>query len=266
MEGSKHERKKYNNGRRHSAKMRQVARRLRSSGSTHREIVRELGVALGTAHLWTIDIELSEKQKIAVEKRRKRRAYRWTPEERKKISRRLAPFQFKKRHTKASLIAEIKSFHKKNGRIPMKREFGSRAVFRKYFGSWNNAIRAAGFEPNPEFFAKCVRANDGHMCDSMIEQVVDDWLHENKITHERNWRYPGSKMSADFYLPENDLVIEVFGLRGGSRVYDRNYERKMKLISANNIQLLSLQTEDVLKEAFVKKIPKALKRQSSNVR
>jgi hypothetical protein len=52
-------------------------------------------------------------------------------------------------------------------------------MYREYqqrFGSWNNAIRLAGFEPNSVIFSKKFLAKDGHVCDSYAEKIIDDWL------------------------------------------------------------------------------------------
>jgi len=53
-----------------------------------------------------------------------------------------------------TIIQPIKSFYNQHGRIPLKREFLQTKAARKRFGSWNKAIKAAGFKPNPviDFF------------------------------------------------------------------------------------------------------------------
>lgn len=44
-------------------------------------------------------------------------------------------------------IALLQDFHKKNNRVPGRREFGNKyRPIVKLFGSWNNAIKSAGFE------------------------------------------------------------------------------------------------------------------------
>lgn len=239
-------RKKYNNGRRHLPVVKQEARRLRrQEGLTHREIVERLGISLGSAYLWTKNIKPINKQKQAIEERRVKGGPVWTKAERIKTGKRLRSYQFKKQHTRQSLIKEILNFYKQNGRIPLKKEFNSRRSFRTYFGSWNNAIRAAGFEPNPEFFAKRVKAQDGHMCDSFTESIIDNWLFNNHIPHERSKRYPNSRMTTDFYIPSCNLFIEYFGLKGASRIYDRSFLRKMDLVKKLDLNFLALFANDI---------------------
>src|SRR3989344_2766078 len=62
------------------------------------------------------------------------------------------------------VLWEIKDFYKVNRRIPFKREmWGIHKPARKIFGTWNNAIVAAGFKPNPVRFANKYIAKDSHI-------------------------------------------------------------------------------------------------------
>ncbi|MGJ1215449.1 homing endonuclease associated repeat-containing protein [Sphingobacterium multivorum] len=50
---------------------------------------------------------------------------------------------------KPELLALLNDFYNKQGRIPMNKEFSSKATsINKYFGSWNKFIAAGGFDPN----------------------------------------------------------------------------------------------------------------------
>jgi len=85
----------------------------------------------------------------------------------------------------------IKEFVAKNGRIPVKRELN--VIYhpaRKYFGSWNKAIEDAGFESNPVLFAHHQLGKDGHICDSLAEKIIDDYLFDHSIEHQRCVTYP----------------------------------------------------------------------------
>jgi len=150
--------------------------------------------------LWTRHIKITCEQIHAIQQRRK--VHTWSSGEKVLLQKRLKPYQYKKHHTKRSLIKEIQIFYNTFGRIPLKQEFNSRRIFRTYFGSWNSAIIAAGFKPHPVYFSARVTAHDGHICDSTAERIIDDWLSEQNIKRQRNKYYSGSKMTADFYLPE----------------------------------------------------------------
>ena len=255
-----HPQRKHNNGKRHPPATKQLARKLRHGGLTHREISKKLGVATSTAHLWTVGISLTPEKKAAINKRRIPPKHHWSAAEKKKISTRLRAYQFKKKHTRESLIKEIKSFFKEHNRIPLKREFNSRRAFRQYFGTWNNAIRAAGFEPNPELYAKRIAALDGHICDSFAEQIIDNWLSIHNIPHQIHSRYKKTKMTADFFIPYNNTHIEYFGLSGANRRYDYHMKRKLAFIKIHRLKFIALYPEDLKEENLNQKLSDLIKK------
>jgi Homing endonuclease associated repeat len=232
---------RFRNGIRHPLSVREEARRLRREGRTHREIVKELGISLGSAALWTQGVALSHGQTAAIYARRSQ--HEWTVREREVAGARLKPFR-KGPYGREELTLKIKHFYARHGRIPLKRELNAFAVFRRHFGSWNNAIIAAGFEPNPILFAKKFVACDGHRCDSFTEKIVDDWLSARHIHHERNWRYAGTKMTADFFVYPG-MVIEFFGLAGVQKKYDALIDIKRKFCATHGMNLIELYPRDV---------------------
>ncbi|MDP3997864.1 MAG: hypothetical protein U1C56_00920 [Candidatus Curtissbacteria bacterium] len=143
------------------------------------------------------------------------------------------------------MLKEIKIFHKTNKRIPLKKEFGSRRIFRTHFGTWNNAIYSAGYKPNQELYSKRTYAQDNHKCDSFAEQIIDDWLSSHGIKHILHKRYPGSKMTADFYIPKDKVFIEYFGLQGVNKKYDNGMTSKLLFIKKNNFELIDLYPNDI---------------------
>lgn len=142
------------------------------------------------------------------------------------------------------VIERIRRFYIEHGRIPVKREvWGIYKPARKYFATWNNAIKAAGFKPNPVIFAdKCI-ANDGHICDSVAEKIIDDYLSENGIVHERHYPYPGGIYTADFKI--GNIVIEYFGLAGEHKRYDELRTIKQNLVRRYKLQMLEIYPQDL---------------------
>lgn len=139
----------------------------------------------------------------------------------------------------------IQTFFKKTGRIPFKKELWSiYKPARIAFGTWNNAIIAAGFNPNPVMFANKCLAKDGHSCDSMAERIIDDWLYERGISHDRGIPYGKNKMTADFRVGE--VLIEFFGLCGQHDGYDKLVKEKQKLWQQQNLQVIALYPKDIL--------------------
>ncbi len=238
---------RFRNGIRHSAVVRERARQLRHDGAAHREIAKELGTSVSTAHLWTKDITLSAEQRVAILARAARHAF--SIERRKKLSEaakiRLA--KYRERYTKADLLNKITDFYRRYGRIPLKREFNMYDTYRRHFGSWNSAIRAAGFNTNPQIFSYKFFARDGHRCDSFTERIIDDWLSERNISHERNWKYLGTKMTADFFV-QPGIVIEFFGLAGVQKRYNELIEAKRGFCAGRGLVLIGLYPYDVFPE------------------
>ncbi len=230
----------------HSLRIKQKASQLRQAGRTHREIARELRIAIGTAYEWTKGMNLSRKQRVAVYKRNVARV--WTEERRLAFSKaskiRLSQYQIPKKHTKESLVEKVVNFYKKNGRIPLKREFNMYKEYKREFGGWNRAIRTAGFNTNPELFAHKFKSSDGHSCDSFTEKIIDDWLLENEIVHQRNWHYGDTKMTADFFL-DPDIVLEFFGLAGVQKKYDKIISRKRKFCERFGWKLVEIYPSDL---------------------
>ena len=152
-------------------------------------------------------------------------------------------------------------FCRKKGRIPLKREFNMYRVYQKRFGSWNNAIRAAGLEPNMVIFSKKFGARDGHMCDSFAEKIIDDYLSEASIVHKRNAYYGNTKMSADFLV--KDIRIEYFGLAGVKEDYDENIERKRLESKKCDYKLLEIYPSALFapgfKEFFIRNLRRLMK-------
>lgn len=146
----------------------------------------------------------------------------------------------------------IRIFFKGNGRVPFKKELWSMyKPARIAFGTWNNAILAAGFHPNPVMFAKKYLAHDGHPCDSMAEKVIDDWLHEHGISHDRRIPYGKNKMTADFRVGKT--LIEFFGLHGQRGDYDRLVKEKQKLWRKQHLKVIALYPKDILPKSKLAK-------------
>lgn len=146
--------------------------------------------------------------------------------------------------TEEEIIYRIREFCKNFGRIPLKQEFKHSIAARKRFGTWNNAIKVAGFEPNPVLFAKRQIANDGHVCDSLAEKIIDDWFYARNIAHEIHVRYPNTKFTADFIV--NGVIIEFFGLSGELKRYDKLMKDKLRMIKDNSLKLISIYPKDIL--------------------
>ncbi|MFH5822308.1 DUF2510 domain-containing protein [Georgenia sp. AZ-5] len=111
---------------------------------------------------------------------------------------------------------------------------------RWHYGSWAGALVAAGVaEPDTRENSRGIqsRATDGHLCYSLGELLIDDWLTANEIDHEREPRYPDSDLRADFLV--GDLLIEFLGLAGNAE-YDAITERKRRLAKEYDLRLFEI--------------------------
>ncbi len=148
-------------------------------------------------------------------------------------------------YTAESVITIIQTFVFENGRIPIKNELGYlNRIARRFFGTWNNMIKSAGYDPNPVMFSKHYLANDGHKCDSMAEKIVDDWLYIREIEHRVHVPYPWNNgMKCDFLI--DNTWVEIFGLEGNVARYDELKREKLDLIKTHKLKLFRLTLKDV---------------------
>jgi hypothetical protein len=154
-------------------------------------------------------------------------------------------------YTKAEIVLAIQKATKELGRPPAKRELKN--VSDKcagMFGSWNNAIVAAGLTPNRSDDNRMYRrtktkAHDGHLCDSVSEAIIDNWLTQNKISHTRDTKYPTTNHRADWAIKDSKVFIEYFGLAKDSSRYDRAVKEKIKLCHKNKIKLIEIYPKDL---------------------
>ncbi len=157
------------------------------------------------------------------------------------------------------LIEIIKQAVQKFKRVPARREMEKTASSCKnVFGSWNNAVIAAGLQPNRSHSQRMYKrintiASDGHICDSISEAIIDNWLTKNNISHERNVSYPETNHKADWGIRfrEKYIFVEYFGLAGDSPRYDRAIRKKRKLCQKHNLTLVAIYPQDIYPKKYL---------------
>lgn len=165
---------------------------------------------------------------------------------------------FSRKRTEESLrkevLGKIVKFYKINERIPVKKEmYAAYGKARDVFGTWNKAIEAAGFKPNPVMFANKYLAKDGHKCDSLAEKIVDEWLYSKGIPHQRSIPYPEfKKMTCDFVV--NKTFVEFFGLKGELKEYDRLVNLKRKISKKYKLKLVEIKPAHLFPKNQLEKI------------
>ncbi len=162
-------------------------------------------------------------------------------------------FAYKERftYTKEEIILAIQKATKELGRPPAKREL--KHISDKcagMFGSWNNAVLAAGLEPHRSddhrmYKRTRTKAHDGHICDSVSEAIIDNWLSKNNISHTRNAKYPSTNHKADWGIGDGKIFVEYFGLAKDSPRYDREVKVKKNICRKHRIKLVEIYPSDL---------------------
>lgn len=120
---------------------------------------------------------------------------------------------------------------------------------KKLFGSWLNALIEAGIlEDGTRRTARGIQAiaQDGHVCFSLGEKTIDDFLFHRGIPHEKEPHYPEGNYRGDFLV--NETFIEYFGLMGNPE-YDEKTKLKRRICKRHNIQLIEIYPTDLLSTA-----------------
>lgn len=116
------------------------------------------------------------------------------------------------------------------------------------FGSWLNAlVQANVLEDGTRKSGRGIQiiSKDGHVCLSLGEKTIDDYLYKNGIIHQKEPRYPEGNYSGDFKI--GDVLIEYFGLTGNPE-YDAKTKEKIRLCQKHNITLIALYPADLVSQ------------------
>jgi len=117
---------------------------------------------------------------------------------------------------------------------------------KELFGSWLQALIEAGVldedARRTSRGTQCV-AKDGHVCFSLGERTIDDFLHARGITHDKEPSYPETNYRADFAV--NGILIEYFGLQGDPD-YDNKIKEKQEICKKYDMSLISIYASDLV--------------------
>jgi hypothetical protein len=113
------------------------------------------------------------------------------------------------------------------------------------FGSFLGALIASGILPEGSrklLIGTMVLAKDGHVCLSVAEKEVDDFLSDHGLAHEKEVRYPGCNLRCDWEVftgSDSRVFIEYFGMMNNPD-YARRAEEKIDLAQRSGIELVTL--------------------------
>lgn len=116
---------------------------------------------------------------------------------------------------------------------------------KELFGSWLQALIKAGvLEDGTRRTSRGTQclAKDGHVCLSLGEKTIDDFLFTRGIEHEKEPRYPEGNYRADFVVDR--VFIEYFGLKGNPD-YDAKTKVKQRICRKHGVKLISIYPGDL---------------------
>jgi hypothetical protein len=168
---------------------------------------------------------------------------------------------FNKIITKESIIEHILLFYKNNNRIPQIRDweynfkYPNHVTVKKYFGTWNKAIEAAGFTPNnDDGFGIRIKAKDGYLYRSHYETTFVNKFLYSQYNYSIEPKYPEPYYKFyDWYIPELNLYIELDGdlrpevMKEKIRINSK-LGRKLLVVKDKDINKFDTLTELVRKE------------------
>lgn len=120
------------------------------------------------------------------------------------------------------------------------------------FGNWLKCLSLAGVlddgHRKTSRGIQCL-ANDGHLCLSLGEKAIDDWLSNHNIPHEKESYYPfdeklnpNKRSRTDWKI--GNIFIEYAGLMDDSE-YASKMKRKKQLADKNDLHLIIIEPADL---------------------
>ena len=146
-------------------------------------------------------------------------------------------------------------------RVEILKVFENKPTIRRVkevFGSWLNAlIQAQLLEDGTRKTSRGIQtiALDGHLCLSLGERTIDDYLYLHGIQHEKEPRYPEGNYRCDFKV--GTIFIEYFGLTGNPD-YDAKTKEKIRLCKKHNIVLVAIYPQDLTSQKTLERKLSAL--------
>ena len=127
-------------------------------------------------------------------------------------------------------------------------------IYIEKFGSWLKCLTLAGVlddgHRKTSRGIQCL-ASDGHLCLSLGEKAIDDWLTNHGITHDKEVLYPFDEQLNPNRLARTDWkvdahFIEYAGLMDSSE-YAQKMQRKEQLAAKYHINLMIVEPADLFR-------------------
>jgi hypothetical protein len=143
---------------------------------------------------------------------------------------------------KYDILPTSKQFVNSSGKYP------SNHSVRRIFGTWNSAIKAAGFKPNIQNgYGVDTLGLDKHLYRSQAEAYFADTYLYNKYAYTVEPKYPEPhNRYYDWYIASLDLYIELDG-----ELRPHIIEEKILLNTQLNIKCLFIKTSTIRNSAYI---------------
>ena len=125
-------------------------------------------------------------------------------------------------------------------------------IYIENFSNWLTCLTQAGVlddgRRKTSRGIQCL-ANDGHLCLSLGEKAIDDWLSDHHITHEKESLYPFDEVLNPNILSRTDwkignILIEYAGLMNNI-TYTQKMKKKKQLAEKSGFILLIIEPTDL---------------------
>ena len=151
-----------------------------------------------------------------------------------------------------SIVLPIHSVEKQiaTGKILLK--MPAYEIYIEKFGSWLKCLSSAGVlddgHRKTSRGIQCL-ANDGHLCLSLGEKAIDDWLSNHDVPHEKESFYPFDEELNPNKLSRTDWKIGNVFIEYAGLMDDPEYASKMKnkkqLADKNGLHLIIIEPSDL---------------------
>lgn len=139
---------------------------------------------------------------------------------------------------------------------------------KKLFDTYTLALIASGLNPAKSLKTRMI-AEDGHLCDSYGEMLVDNILYSLNIKHDIHKTYTGSRLVCDFYIEDNIYIeyIEFSNVKSNyiRKRYLERLEQKKNIVNAKGGKLIIIKSVDETTEILLKDILVRLSRIKENI-
>lgn len=164
----------------------------------------------------------------------------------------MIPTRVGRNKSKEDLIKDLKTMAEELDRTPSQNDIrffkcmACSAKFAKEFGSWNEAIKAAGLKPN----SKVYYSTKGEKCYSYYELLFTNMFEDNNIKYTKEDYYKDympieERYRFDYKIEMNNQTyfVEIFGITCREDYQDR-IKTKIELCRRYNIDLIEVYPKD----------------------